>query len=162
MKEMPPAALTPGRTPRPVLWVLGVFSLVVLIVGIYVWHVLVGGLAPHDDKPHGAETRSAVQAAERTAHALEEVDRDGTLTEPEARSAVARGGVLTELSLGDDWSFLTVAFPYTVMPLSADGRSRRYVCVYFVVHSGKSVETRYPGGCPAHPHPFTSPTPGAR
>jgi hypothetical protein len=150
-----PSAHTAGHTPRPVVWVLGSLSLAILLIGAWVLRALHDGLSPHDSKPHGAETRSAVQAAEQTAHALEQADRDGTLTELEARSAVAGGGVLTRLRLEEDSGRLTVAFPYTAESRSTGATLHRYVCVYFLVLTGHGVDTDYSGGCTAHPQPFT-------
>lgn len=153
MTEFPPAAHTPGRSPRPVVWGLGVLSLLILLTAIWVWRTLAGGLSPADAKPRSAETRSAVQAAEQTAHALDEADRGGSLTEQEARSAVAGGGVLTQLRLEAGSGSLSVAFPYTVTPPPVTGALRRYVCVHFLVLTGQGVNTYYLGGCTAHPRP---------
>ena len=159
MTQIRPAH-TLGRKPWSVVWALCLF-LVLLFIGTWIPYTMLRGLSPHDHKPHSAETRSAVKAAEQTAHALAQADRDGTLTEPEARSAVTGGGVLTQLSLEDDSGSLTVAFPYSEEPPGTGVTLRRYVCVYFLVLTGQSVDTHYSGGCSVHPRPFTSHTTGA-
>ncbi|WP_329138248.1 hypothetical protein OG552_30090 [Streptomyces sp. NBC_01476] len=150
-------ARTPGHNRWPVVWAVGLF-LVLLFIGTWILYTMLRGLSPHDPKPHSPETRSAVKAAEQTAHALAQADADGTLSEPEARSAVADGGVLTQLSLEDDSGSLTVAFPYTEEPPGTGITLRRYVCVYFLVLTGQAVETNYSGGCPVHPRPLTTTT----
>ncbi|WP_433893343.1 hypothetical protein [Streptomyces sp. CA-111067] len=151
------SAHTPGHNPWSVVWAIALF-LVLLFIGTWIPYTMLRGLSPHDPKPHGPDTRSAVKAAEQTAHALEQADADGTLSEPEARSAVADGGVLTQLSLEDDSGSLTVAFPYTEEPPGTGVTLRRYVCVYFLVLTGQAVETNYSGGCSAHPRPITTTT----
>ncbi|WP_327287842.1 hypothetical protein [Streptomyces sp. NBC_01198] len=132
----------------------------ILLIGTWLLRTLSGGLSPHDPKPHSAETRSAVKAAEQTAHALAQVDRDGTLTEPEARSAVAGGGVLTGLRLDDDSGDPAVAFPYTEELPGTGVTHRRYVCVDYLVLTGQAVHTYYPAGCNDRPRPINSPTTG--
>jgi hypothetical protein len=153
----PPVAPTPGRTPRPVVWGLGILCLLLLVTAVWVWRTVIGGLAPGDEKPGSPETRPAVQAAEQTARALQEADRDGTLTNQEARSAVSNGGVLTQLQSGEAVTSLSVAFPYAVSPGPHTAALRRYVCVDYQVLEKHTVHTYYRGGCSDHPRPLTSP-----